>query len=344
MHSILIVGPSWVGDTVLAQPLFMRLHQRHPQLALDVLAPPWTAPVLRRMAEVRAVIDNPFRHGELRLTDRYRLGRALAKGRYARAIVLPNSLKSALVPMFAGIPVRTGFTGELRRGFLTDARRLDERALPLMVERFAALAERRGVPLARPVPEPRLTVTAAQRAATLAALGLAPRGPVVAFCPGAEYGPAKRWPEAHFAELAGSLAARGFEVWLLGSPKDRPVGEAIERLAGPGCRNLCGGTTLDQAVDLLSAAAHAVTNDSGLMHVAAALGVPLTALYGSSSPEFTPPLSASARVLKIDLECSPCFRRECPLGHFRCMMELTPSTVLSKMETVLTDNPLKPDR
>jgi heptosyltransferase-2 len=329
MPRILVVGPSWVGDTVLAQPMMRLLHARHPGLVLDVLAPAWTAPVLERMPEVARVIPSPFRHGELALAQRWRLGRELAREGYAQAIVLPNTFKSALIPFFAGIALRTGYVGELRYGLLNDARRLERARPPRMVERFAALALAPGESLPQPLPLPRLRTEEAARRATLAQLGLVPALPVVALCPGAEYGPAKRWPEHHFAQLARALAADGREVWLIGSPNERAIGAAIERASGGAGRNLCGATTLAQAIDLLAAAELVVTNDSGLMHVAAALGRPLLALYGSSSPAFTPPLSPAATVLKLELACSPCFRRVCPLGHFDCMMLLAPERVLA---------------
>ena len=329
---ILVIAPSWVGDTVLAQPLFRLLHQKHPQLALDVLAPGWTLPLLARMPEVRRAIANPYSHGELRLGKRRRLGLTLAEEGYDQAIVLPNSFKSALVPFFAGIPLRTGYLGELRWGLLNDVRRLDTRALPLMVERFAALAGAAGEPLTRPLPSAHLEVDENNRLAILRKFALEPRQPVIALCPGAEYGPAKRWPAKYFAELAQRLSSRGCEVWLIGSAKDTALGAEIAALSNDSCANLCGKTTLDQAVDLLASAQLAISNDSGLMHVAAALNKPLVALYGSSSPAFTPPLSASATILKLDLSCSPCFKRECPLGHFNCMMQLTPDRVFEAVD------------
>jgi heptosyltransferase-2 len=324
------VGPSWVGDTVLAQPLFQRLHERRAGLTLDVLAPRWTLDLLRRMPQVSQALSSPFGHGELHLAERWRLARTLAANRYDQAIVLPNSFKSALVPRLAGIGLRTGYIGELRQPLLNDARRLDTRALPLMAERFAQLAEAPGVPLARPLPPLALTVSESARAATLERLGLAPDRPIACLCPGAEYGPAKRWPAAHFAALAARLARAGLQVWLIGSTKDFDLGEQIAQESNGACRNLCGATTLEEVVDLLSLAQVVVANDSGLMHIAAALHRPLLALYGSSSPGFTPPLSPAAHIMRLEIECSPCFERECPLGHFRCMRELAPQQVAAR--------------
>src|SRR5262245_21031341 len=214
MPRTLIVAPSWVGDTVLAQPLFMRLKSHTPGVTLDVLAPLATAPLRERMPEVDEVIENPFQHGELKVFARRRLGLALKARRYDRAIVLPNSLKAALPPYFASIPERTGYRGEMRGGLLNDVRKLDEKDLPLMVERFAALAEKAGAPLQRPLPRPRLAVDQRNRRRVLERLELATDRPVVAFCPGAEYGPAKRWPVEHFAALADSLDRAGAAVWL----------------------------------------------------------------------------------------------------------------------------------
>jgi len=332
VFKILIVAPSWVGDAVLAQPLFKRLHERHGDLTLDVLATPWTRALFARMPEINASIDSPFGHGELALRRRYALGRSLAARGYDQAIVLPNSWKSALIPCFAGIPLRTGFVGEARWGLLNDARRLDKQALPLMVERFALLAEATGDAVKRPLAAAQLKVDHAQRAAALRKLALDPRRPVAALCPGAEYGPAKRWPPEYFSELAQKLAAAGCDVWLIGSAQDAALGATIAQAGSGSCINLCGRSTLAEAIDLLSCAALVVSNDSGLMHIAAALGKPLTAIYGSSSPAFTPPLSARAQIVRLDLACSPCFRRVCPLGHFNCMRQLTPQHLWEQID------------
>jgi heptosyltransferase-2 len=328
---ILIVAPNWIGDALLAQPLFARLRRKHPGVLVDALAPPWTGPVLRRMPEIAEVIDAPFGHGELKLGARWTLARSLRGRGYDQAIVLPNTLKSALIPFFAGIPLRTGFVGELRYGLLNRVHKLDEQALPLMAERYALLAEEPGMPPARPLAEVRLRVDEAHLAAALARLELSRSKPVVAFCPGAEYGPAKRWPARYFAELAARLAARGRAIWLFGSGKDAEIGEEIVRLASGAAINLCGKTDLASAIDLLSLAEVVVSNDSGLMHVAAAVGRPVVALYGSSSPEHTPPLSRTYRIVRTGIDCSPCYARECPLGHFKCMIELTPERVLQEI-------------
>jgi heptosyltransferase-2 len=326
----LVVAPSWIGDAVLSHPLLARLKEADPTGSIDVLAPPWVQPIYRRMPQVGETRALPFGHGELRLADRRRFAKALP--RYDRAVVLPNTLKSALVPWHAGIPMRTGWRGEMRYGLLNDLRILDEESLPLIVERYAALAQPRGEALRRPLPEPRLTVDVAARAAAVAKHGLDVSRPIVAFAPGAEYGPAKRWPARHFADLARRLAERGESVWLFGSPKDAEVTAEIRSLSGDACVDLAGKTTLDEAVDLLSLAGRVVANDSGLMHVAAALDRPMAALFGSSSPEFTPPLSTRARVISLRLECSPCFARTCPLGHTNCLVKIEPADVLAALD------------
>ena len=325
----LIVAPSWIGDTIMAQPMFARLHARFPGLQLDALAPRWVAPVLQRMGEISEIVDSPFGHGQLSLKPRWRLARELAARNYDAVYVLPNSLKSALVPFMAGIPRRIGFIGESRYGLINVRHTLDKAALPLMVERFAQLAEAPGAALPKPIFYPKIRSTAADQLKTLTELGLDRPARIVAFCPGAEYGPAKRWPAAHFASLAKSLAERGYAIWLFGSPKDHAVAEEISQLAPGLCRNLCGATSLGQAVDLLAMTDLVVCNDSGLMHVAAALNRPLVTLYGSSSPGFTPPLSDQADILSLNLDCSPCYKRECPLGHLDCLNKLTPERALA---------------
>lgn len=331
---ILVVGPAWVGDMVMAQSLLIHLRQNVNVERLDVLAPAWSLPLLQRMPEVSAAIVAPFEHGRLGLAARRRLGRELAPRGYHQAILLPNSWKSALVPYWARIPLRTGYLGEQRWGLLNDIRRLDRGAVPMTVQRFVALASppTDPPPAIDALPHPSLRTDPAAVRQTLSALALGPdRAPVLALCPGAEYGPAKRWPAKYFAEVARDRLQRGWQVWLLGSENDAPVTAEIGSLCGGDTVDLAGRTSLEQVIDVLAHCSAVVSNDSGLMHVAAALGRPLTALFGSSDPAATPPLSESAQVLHVDLPCSPCLQRDCPLGHLDCLRKLSPSRVIATL-------------
>jgi heptosyltransferase-2 len=322
---ILIVAPSWVGDAILSEPLVAVLREPLEEPIVDVLAPPWCAPVYARMRGIARMIESPFDHGELGLARRRALARELRANAYTRAFILPQSFKSALVPWLARIPRRIAYAGEARRPLLTDARKLDPNALPRLVDRFVALAVPEGRLVPTP-PAPVLVPNTANANEAMRAMMLSTRRPIAILCPGAEYGPAKRWPTEHFVELARRLLEAGYAVWLLGSQNDQPAAVPIAAAAS-GVRDLTGRTDLGTAIDLLSLASVVVSNDSGLMHAAAAVGRPLIALFGSSSPVYTPPLSPLARVAKIEIECSPCFKRECPLGHFKCMRELTPDVV-----------------
>jgi heptosyltransferase II len=329
MHSdkILIVAPAWVGDMVMAQALF-RLLRATPEVVVDVIAPPWSVGLFARMPEVRRAIPLAAGHGEVVLARRWRLGRELRREAYTRAIVLPRSFKSALVPFFAGIPLRTGFRTELRQLVLNDLRVLDRGTLNQTVRRFLALGLPAGAALPEP-PQPALRIDPANRNALLQRLGLKVSAPIVALLPGAAYGPAKQWPVEYFGELARLLRGQGKDIWVLGAAAERDLGERIRTAAGGGVHNLCGETRLEDTVDLLSLVRVAVTNDSGLMHIAAAAGAHVVAIYGSSSPAFTPPLTERKTVLYLSIECSPCFERECPLGHLRCLRDISPERVAS---------------
>ena len=336
-NAILIIGPAWVGDMVMAQVLFRLLKQQQPDIAIDVLAPAWSVPLLARMPEVRVSFDLPLQHGEFGFGARKKIGHEL-RGKYQQAILLPNSWKSALVPFFSNISQRTGWRGEMRYGVLNDIRALDKEKYPLMIERFAALAFPENTVLPETLPHPKLLINDDERQAALQKYQLNLDRPVLALCPGAEFGPAKRWPERHYAVVAAERITAGEQVWIFGSEKDAPVAEAIRNALPESqrifCHLLAGKTKLAEAIDLLSCANAVVSNDSGLMHIAAALNRPLVAVYGSSSPQFTPPLSDAVEIVRLGLDCSPCFKRECPLVHLNCLNNLPPSRVLDALSNL----------
>jgi heptosyltransferase-2 len=326
-EKVLVVGPAWVGDMVIAQSLFKLLTSRGAG-RIDVVAPGWSGPLLERMPEVRTAVAMPIGHGDLGLAVRRRIGRSLRSVGYDRAIVLPRSWKSALVPFFADIPERTGFDTELRYGLLNDRRELDREVLDQTVKRFLSLGLPRGATLPTP-PEPSLEIRPERFAELAGQFEL--RCPAVALMPGAAYGPAKCWPLEHYAELAAAILASGRQVWVLGSAADRAAGEKIVAAAA-GTINLCGETQLVDTVDLLAACDAAVSNDSGLMHVAAAAGTRVVGIYGSSSPNYTPPLTDQREIIYLGLDCSPCFKRECPLGHLRCLREISAARVAAALQ------------
>ena len=324
---LLVVGPSWVGDMVMAQSLFITLKKRYPGATIGVVAPAWSEPILARMPEVDEVLTLAVGHGEFGFAARRALARRI-KGRFDRAIVLPRSWKSALVPFLARIPERVGFLGEQRYGLLTERRTLDKSVLDQTVKRFVSL----GLPADEAasgdfeLPAPRLEVGGdAQVSRLCQRLGLSAR-PAIGMMPGAEFGPAKQWPLSYFHELAARLIEDGFEVRIFGGPKDHPAGEEIVATLTH-AHNLCGATSLADAVDLLADCGQVVTNDSGLMHVAAAVGTRVQAIYGSSTPAYTPPLTDNAHIHYLALWCSPCFQRVCPLGHTNCLKHLSAERV-----------------
>lgn len=323
----------------MSHSLYQALKQGYPDANIDVMAPDWCRPLLQRMPEVRQAIRMPLGHGEFKLTTRWRLGRAL-KDQYDWAIILPNSLKSALIPWFAGIKKRTGWKGESRYGLLNDLR-ANKHDFTRMVDRYVALAYPKAQMQSerdlKAISSPYLKVDADDQNAALAALNLSSERAILAICPGAEFGPAKRWPEHHYASVAAHwIRQRQGQVWIFGSQKDQPVAQAIHSQLDadqqPYCHLLTGQTSLGQAIDLMGLSSAIVSNDSGLMHIGAALQRPIVAVYGSTSPQYTPPLSEKVAILHTDIECRPCFQRTCPLGHMRCLTELPASQAIQALE------------
>jgi heptosyltransferase-2 len=329
---ILIIGPAWIGDMVMAQPLFMLLKAQDKECVIDVLAPDWSRPLLARMPEVHQSISLSIQHKQLGLYKRYQMAKSLYKEHYQQAIVLPNSFKSALIPYLARIPMRTGWLGEFRYGLLNDLRYLNKDKYPLMIERFLALGLKKEGVLTKPYLEPKLQVDQKTVQKALAKFELVMgKKAILALCPGAEFGPAKRWPETHYAKVAEEFLRRGWQVWLFGSAKDQVNTQKIMQLTKNQCVDLAGKTNLAEAIDLLSVVDKVVSNDSGLMHIANALGRPTVVIYGSSSPSFTPPLNKDAQILKLDLACSPCFKRICPFGHLKCLNDLPAERVIEAL-------------
>lgn len=324
--SILIIAPSWVGDMVMAQSLFKQLKQQHSNVTIDVFAPMWTAGLLQRMPEIRQTITHHLTHGRFALSTHYQLAKQLRTYHYQQAIVLPNSWKSALIPFLAKIPLRTGFIGEIRYGLLNDIRKKDKKLLQKTVQQFVALGLPKNSELSH-IPQPTLQPKIPNVTLQRLQLNITDQ-PILALCPGAEYGIAKQWPSTFFAQVAQQKLDEGWQVWLFGSLKDNTVALEIQYLTQQRCINLCGKTQLAEAVDLLALATVVISNDSGLMHVAAALDKPLIAIYGSSDPHMTPPLSNKARILYKNLPCSPCFQRTCRFGHLHCLDEIKPEEVL----------------
>ncbi|MEH0671430.1 lipopolysaccharide heptosyltransferase II [Vibrio owensii] len=341
MKKILIIGPSWVGDMVMSQSLYIVLKQLHPESQIDVIAPGWCKPILERMPEIHQAIEMPIGHGEFNLLGRREIGKSLREKQYDHAYILPKSAKSALIPWFANIPLRTGWKGEMRYGLLNDLRP-NMKSFQFMVERYVALAypqeemiDSSSLGGLETLPRPSLFIDKKEQAEAIAKFNLNQESPVVGLCPGAEFGPAKKWPETHYAEVASAMANAGKQVWLFGSQKDLETCNNIKQLVPQEHQHqihvLAGKTSLIEAVDLLAACQTVVANDSGLMHVAAAVGCSVVAVYGSTSPKYTPPLAEKVEIVHTDIDCRPCFKRECPLGHLNCLNQLSPQKVISKI-------------
>lgn len=326
----LIVGPSWVGDMVMAQGLFKAIKTKFPSTVIDVLAPDWCLAITARMPEINKGISMPITHGQLRLRDRHDLAVTL-RNTYQRSFVLPNSYKSALVPYWAKIPQRIGWRGEWRYLLLNKLKVLNKKRWPLMIQRYLALALDTDEHSFQDF-LPKLEVSKQDQTSLLNSFSLDNERPVLALCPGAEFGSAKRWPEQYYSQLAKYFIGKGWQVWLFGSAKEKHIADKIKSSLSANCVNLVGVTKLGEALDLLSLAKLVVTNDSGLMHVAAALQRSVIAIYGATDPNFTPPLSKQAVVVREKVPCSPCHKRECPYGHQQCMYAVTPQKIIATAE------------
>lgn len=328
MVKYLIVGPSWIGDMIIANGLFRLLKQNNPECIIDVLAPNWSHAVITRMHEVRRAISMPLQHGALNLFTRYSIAKSLRQEQYDEAIILPNSWKSGLIPYFARISKRTGWRGEWRYFLLNDMRILKKKQYPLMIDRYLALGQPKAViELTKINYRPSLTVDRTARQQLMEKYRISEKKPFVILCPGAQYGSSKRWPDSYFSEVASYCLTQGWQIGLLGGKAEKEIAAKINHEVHHQATDLTM-TQLTEAIDLLSAATVVVSNDSGLMHMAAAVNRPVIAIYGSSSADFTPPLGEKTVILSKTLPCKPCFKRECPLGHLDCLIKITPEEVI----------------
>ncbi len=330
-EKILVCGPAWVGDMVMTQSLLKKIRAYRPRAVIDILAPAWTIALARRMPEVNSAFELAVGHGELKPGRRLAAARDLEKKGYDEAIVCQRSFKAALVPFLARIPIRTGYSGQMRYPLINNPRRLDKSKLPRTVDRLVALGAAKNAKQPPVFENPDLRVDPANRQDLCARLGLHTGRPAAAFLPGAEYGPAKQWPLAYFRELAKTLVSGGWQVWVLGGPRDMPCGRFIAGGDDARIHNLIGQTRLEDAIDLISLCKVAVTNDSGLMHVAAAVGTHVEVLYGCTPPDYTPPLTGRKNIHYLRLACSPCFARTCPLGHHNCLQKIPPDEVADSL-------------
>ncbi len=340
---ILIISPAWIGDIVIAQSLFKYIKHCNPEVIIDVLAPAWSHELYSVMPEINDLFTMPFGHSQLQLKKRWQLGKGLRKKNYQQAIILPNSWKSAVIPFSANIPIRTGWLGEMRFGLLNDWRILNKKNYPMMVQRFLVLGNAKTLGnknLDWQLYQPHLEALTTPEDKKFKNLSLIKEKPILILCPGAAYGPAKCWPAEYFAEIANYKKTKAWQIVLLGSKSDESMGHKIQKLTKNACINLIGKTSLLEALNILSFATLVISNDSGLMHLTAALDRPLIALYGSSSPEFTPPLSEKAKIIYLKLSCSPCFEKECPLIHFKCLKQLTPKIVLNTIADLINNKKL----
>jgi heptosyltransferase II len=336
-EKILVLGPAWVGDMVLAQSLFKTLKINNPNCIIDVAAPAWTLPLLERMPEVAGKIALPFKHKQLAFFERLRFGKSLKNAGYTQSIILTNSFKSALLPWAADIKKRTGFLGEMRYGLLNDIRELDKSKLKKTVERFVSLGLKKNIQLPA-IPQPSLNTSYEASIHAASRLGvdtpIKTNDKILGLCPGAEYGAAKRWPTEYYAEVANAALKNGWQVWLIGSDKDVPVTAQINALTQNNCKDFGGKTKLGEAIDLMAMCDTVISNDSGLMHVAAALDKNLIAIFGSSDPYHTPPMSAKAVIKYLGVNCSPCFKRECPLAgedNLKCLKQILPIKIINTL-------------
>ena len=330
---ILIVPYMWIGDFVRGHTVARVLKQRWPNRPIDLLTTSLCAPLVDYMPGVRSSIVWDLPRSRLALAKQWGLAALLRARGYRTALVLPRTWKSALAPALAGIPERIGFVGEVRFGLINHWR-WGERALPRFIDKNAALALPDGAPLPGEWPVPQLRVPLGDAAQFRQANGLG-SGRAVALAPGS-VGASKRW--TYYGEAARLLAEQGLDVWVVGGPGEKAMAQDIVASGGPRVRDLTG-SDLRNGILAMAAASLAISNDSGLMHIAAALGKPTMGIFGPTSPYHWAPLNGLAATVqtKTHVPCQPCHRPVCRMNDHRCMRDIPPSDVVAIAGRVLAE-------
>lgn len=341
MPRILVIAPHWIGDAVMSLPLITLIHTKFPNSSIDVLCTPWVGSIYRASPAVETIVERDFQHGALQWSLRRSTARELKKQAYDMAFVLPNSMKSALIPWLAGIPTRIGYQGEYRFGLINVSLPNPSRqARTPMMEHYAKLLGGALDQISNPqnLPSPKLSIDSTLTQWARGRIEEIGGVPLYVFAPGAEYGSAKRWPTSHFAQLANQILEGNpdAKIIILGSRADHVLGQEIVQSTNLSDRihNWCGAIRLDQSMALIAQSTCLISNDSGLMHIGAALSIPQIAIFGSSNPKHTPPLSPKAQIIWLGLDCSPCYQRTCPLGHLNCLNQIDSQRVYSMLTPI----------
>ena len=317
-QKLLIIPQNWLGDIVMSQTLLKKIKSNNPKTSIDILVNSSLKNLVERMPEINKVIILDCNHRELGLFKRLRLAKEIKKSSYDRSIVLSRSLKSSLIPYFAKIPIRTGELGELRYLLINDLKEFSKESRRKTASRYISMYSDNNEELSENY-YPSLDSNSENIKNLSEKYDLKKDEKVIIFAPGAAFGPSKMWPVNKFREL-GKKLNNDFKILILGSNNEKSIGNDI--VTNKNMVNLCGKTSIADAVDLMHISKFCVSNDSGLMHLAAATNTKSISIYGSTSPDFTPPLTKNKDIHYKGMSCSPCFEKKCKYGHYNCLVDI----------------------
>ena len=317
-QKLLIIPQNWLGDIVMSQTLLKKIKSNNPKTSIDILVNSSLKNLVERMPEINKVIILDCSHRELGLFKRLRLAKEIKKSSYDRSIVLSRSLKSSLIPYFAKIPIRTGELGELRYLLINDLKEFSKESRRKTASRYISMYSDNNEKLSENY-YPSLDSNSENIKNLSEKYDLKKDKKVIIFAPGAAFGPSKMWPVNKFREL-GKKLNNDFKILILGSNNEKSIGNDI--VTNKNMVNLCGKTSIADAVDLMHISKFCVSNDSGLMHLAAATNTKSISIYGSTSPDFTPPLTKNKDIHYKGMSCSPCFEKKCKYGHYNCLVDI----------------------